>query len=87
MDDISALTGAFARTAAALSVLLADKLKADDPEVHAQLEAALGAGHHVALSMITSTSGGPRITLDLLTPGTDLRVTVVTVSAKGLRSN
>lgn len=87
MDDVSALTGAFARTAAALSVLLSDQLKAKDPEAHAQLEAALAAGHHVALSLITSVGGGPKITLDLVTPGAEMRVTVLTVPAKGQRSN
>ena len=87
MDDVTALTGAFARTAAALSVLLADQLKAKDPEAHAQLEAALAAGHHVALSLVTSTSGGPKITLDLVTPGAENRVTVLTVQAQGQRGN
>jgi hypothetical protein len=87
MDDVTALTGAFARTAAALTVLLADQLKAKDPETHAQLEVALAAGHHVALSLVTSAAGGPKITLDLVTPGAELRVTVLTVPAKGHRGN
>lgn len=87
MDDVTALTGAFARTAAALSVLLSGQLKEKDPAAHAQLEAALAAGHHVALSLVTSAVGGPKITLDLVTPGAELRVTVLTVQAQGQRGN
>lgn len=82
MDEIATLSSAFARTAAALSVLLSDRLKTEDPAAHAQLEAALCAGHHVALSLVTGVAGGACIQLDLVN-GAGERCTVMTLNARG----